>query len=65
MARFLTGRRVMVTGAGGSIGSELARQVARFRPSPLLLLVERAEGALFDIDRELRQLRPEHRPAAA
>ncbi|HWM90805.1 MAG TPA: nucleoside-diphosphate sugar epimerase/dehydratase [Thermoanaerobaculia bacterium] len=56
--RFLGGRRVLVTGAGGSIGSELARQVARFRPS-LLLLVDRAEGALFEVDRELRQLRPE------
>jgi FlaA1/EpsC-like NDP-sugar epimerase len=56
--RFLGGRRVLVTGAGGSIGSELARQVARFRPS-LLLLLDRAEGALFEVDRELRQLRPE------
>ncbi|HEX3127346.1 MAG TPA: nucleoside-diphosphate sugar epimerase/dehydratase [Thermoanaerobaculia bacterium] len=54
--RFLGGRRVMVTGAGGSIGSELARQVARFNPA-LLLLLDRAEGALFEIDRELRQLR--------
>jgi FlaA1/EpsC-like NDP-sugar epimerase len=56
--RFLGGRRVLVTGAGGSIGSELARQVARFQPSVLLLL-DRAEGALFEVDRELRQLRPE------
>ncbi len=56
--RFLGGRRVLVTGAGGSIGSELARQVARFNPE-LLLLVDRAEGALFEADRELRQLRPD------
>jgi FlaA1/EpsC-like NDP-sugar epimerase len=49
----LTGKIVMVTGAGGSIGSELARQVKRFAPSRLLL-VERAESALFDIDHELR-----------
>ncbi len=49
---FLTGKTVVVTGAGGSIGSELARQVARFGPRRLLLL-ERAEGALFEIDREL------------
>ena len=48
----------MVTGAGGSIGSELTRQVARFRPSGLLL-VEQAEFALFEIDRELRRLYPE------
>ena len=48
----LTGKTVMVTGAGGSIGSELARQVKRFAPDKLLL-VERAEFALFDIDHEL------------
>jgi FlaA1/EpsC-like NDP-sugar epimerase len=52
--RLLAGKTVMVTGAGGSIGSELARQVVRFNPASLLL-VERAEFALFDIDRELRQ----------
>jgi FlaA1/EpsC-like NDP-sugar epimerase len=50
---FLAGRVVMVTGAGGSIGAELARQAARFRPSKLLL-VERAEFALFNADRQLR-----------
>ncbi|MBZ0112984.1 MAG: polysaccharide biosynthesis protein, partial [Thermoanaerobaculia bacterium] len=55
---FLTGSTVMVTGAGGSIGSELARQLARFSPGRLVL-VERAEGALFEIDRELRALWPE------
>ncbi|MGH9872173.1 MAG: polysaccharide biosynthesis protein [Pyrinomonadaceae bacterium] len=49
----LAGKTVMVTGAGGSIGSELARQVLRFAPARLLL-VERAEFALFDIDCELR-----------
>jgi len=55
---FLNGKTVMVTGAGGSIGSELARQVARFNPSSLLL-VERAEFALFNIDRELREAWPD------
>ena len=54
----LTGKTVMVTGAGGSIGSELARQVLRFAPAQLLL-VERAEFALFDIDCELRADHPE------
>jgi FlaA1/EpsC-like NDP-sugar epimerase len=43
---------VMVTGAGGSIGSELCRQVARFSPARLVL-VERFENALFEIHREL------------
>ncbi len=54
---FVANKRVLVTGAGGSIGSELARQVARFGPASLLLL-ERAEGALFEIDRDLRRLFP-------
>ena len=51
------GKVVMVTGAGGSIGSELARQVAAHGPTSLLL-VERAEPALFLIDRELRESQP-------
>lgn len=49
---FLTGRTVMVTGAGGSIGSELVRQITGFRPKTLLL-VERSEFMLFQIGREL------------
>lgn len=53
LQRFLAGKRVMVTGAGGSIGSEICRQTMRFCPERLLL-VERAEGSLFEIDRELR-----------
>ncbi len=53
ISRELAGKTVMVTGAGGSIGSELARQVLKFAPAHLLL-VERAEFALFDIDSELR-----------
>ena len=48
---------VLVTGAGGSIGSEICRQVSRFGPRRLLL-VERAENALFEIDRELRAVFP-------
>lgn len=55
---FLAGKTVMVTGAGGSIGSELARQVARFRPAHILL-VERAECSLFNIDREMRSKIPD------
>ncbi|MCY7376438.1 MAG: polysaccharide biosynthesis protein [Pyrinomonadaceae bacterium] len=49
---FLTDKVVMVTGAGGSIGSELVRQITEFNPK-LLLLVERTEFALFQIEREL------------
>lgn len=52
IASLIEGRVVMVTGAGGSIGSELCRQVGRFAPSKLLL-VERSENALFEIHREL------------
>lgn len=52
LAAYLHNRVVMVTGAGGSIGSELARQVAEIGPEALLL-VERFEGALFEIHREL------------
>lgn len=51
------GRCVLVTGAGGSIGSEICRQLARFRPAKLVL-VERSEAALFTIDRELREQHP-------
>lgn len=53
ISRLVEENTVMVTGAGGSIGSELTRQVARFRPSRLLL-VERAEPALFALEQELR-----------
>ena len=48
---FLTGKVVMVTGAGGSIGSELVRQITHYHPK-LLILVERAEFLLFQIERE-------------
>jgi FlaA1/EpsC-like NDP-sugar epimerase len=59
----IAGRTVLVTGAGGSIGSELARQAGRFKPA-CLLLVERAEGALFNVDRQVRELYPECRVEA-
>jgi FlaA1/EpsC-like NDP-sugar epimerase len=53
IGRFLRGKRVLITGAGGSIGSEMCRQVARYQPAELIL-VEQAETPLFDIENELR-----------
>lgn len=54
LREFLHDRVVMVTGAGGSIGSELVRQAARFAPRRLVL-VERAEPLLFQIEQEMQR----------
>ena len=53
-ARLIAGKTVMVTGAGGTIGSELARQVAGYGPARLIL-VDNAEFNLYEIDLEMRQ----------
>ncbi|HEY5673329.1 MAG TPA: polysaccharide biosynthesis protein, partial [Malonomonas sp.] len=55
---YLQGKRVLVTGAGGSIGSEICRQVARFSPEKLILF-ENAETPLFMIEQELINIYPE------
>ena len=55
LAKNITGKVVMVTGAGGSIGSELCRQIVRAKPTTLLL-VELTEFALYAIERELQTL---------
>jgi len=49
---YILGNSVMVTGGGGSIGSELCRQISRLQPS-LLIMVDQSEGSLFEIEQEL------------
>jgi O-antigen biosynthesis protein WbqV len=58
MARLIQGRRVLVTGAGGTIGGELARQVAALGPASLTLL-DHGEYVLYEIDLELRERHPD------
>ena len=58
VGRFLHDRVVLVTGAAGSIGSEICRQILAFRPGQLILL-DHSENGLFFLERELRALAPE------
>ena len=58
IGRFLNDRRILITGAGGSIGSEMCRQICHFRPERLIL-VEQAETPLYDIQNELREQFPD------
>ena len=55
--RFLRGKRILITGAGGSVGSELVRQILRFEPG-LMLLVDHAENPLFLLEAEVRAASP-------
>ena len=63
VGRLLAGRRVLITGAGGSIGAELCRQVATFGCEHLTVL-DFSETALFEIEREMRETYP-HVPTKA
>ena len=58
IAHYLRGQTVLITGAGGSIGSELVRQLARFGPARLIL-VGRGENSIFAIEQEMRRDWPE------
>ncbi|HZJ08860.1 MAG TPA: polysaccharide biosynthesis protein, partial [Trueperaceae bacterium] len=55
---YLRGKRVMITGAGGSIGSELVRQICRFHPSDLILFGH-GENSIYSLERELDRDWPE------
>ncbi len=57
MRTFVQGKRVLITGAGGSIGSELVRQVAALQPAAVLLY-EQSEYQLYLIDHELKEIAP-------
>ena len=54
---YLTGKSVLITGAGGSIGTEFCRQVSRFEPK-ILIMLDQAESSLYDIEMEIRRLFP-------
>jgi len=60
---YLAGQTVLVTGAGGSIGSEIVRQITRFKPKSIILLGH-GESSIFEIEQELKRRHPGQRTVA-
>jgi FlaA1/EpsC-like NDP-sugar epimerase len=58
ISRYLTGKKILITGAAGSIGSEICRQVARFKPAKIILF-DSGETPLFYVEKELVDRYPE------
>lgn len=58
IAKYISGETILVTGAGGSIGSEICRQIARFSPRQLILLGH-GENSIYTIEMELRRTVPD------
>ncbi|WP_028392023.1 polysaccharide biosynthesis protein [Bacillus cihuensis] len=59
ISEYVTGKTILVTGAGGSIGSEICRQICRFSPEKIILLGH-GENSIYQIDMELRKLFSDH-----
>lgn len=57
ISQYLQGKRILVTGAGGSIGSELVRQISRFNPQ-LIIMMGRGENTIYEIEQEMRDFHP-------